>query len=283
MATSVNVDHIIIAVEDLEASEKTCGLLLGHKPGWRGQHPQYGTHNALFRLDNTYLELLAIDQRLQPANNWLVTALTNHLQANGEGLFGLVFGTDDLARLAEQMRKQGVSVSSPSAGYGSDFSGQHYRNWETITWKPAVARHIFSFAICHNSSVPAAEPVAEERVTGVDHLVIHSSDAQAARRFYRDILGIRLALERPWDDQTLLFFRTSHMSIEVMAADRFDRKRDRLWGLALRTDNLAGLRDRLLKSNIEVSEIRDGRKEGTLVCTVKSGSLGIPVLLIQHL
>ena len=34
------------------------GRLLGRRPSWRGEHPGYGTANTLFRLDNTYLELL---------------------------------------------------------------------------------------------------------------------------------------------------------------------------------------------------------------------------------
>ena len=53
------IDHIIIAVHDLaEASADYCALL-GRAPSWRGAHPDYGTANTLFKLDNTYIELLA--------------------------------------------------------------------------------------------------------------------------------------------------------------------------------------------------------------------------------
>jgi hypothetical protein len=33
---------------------------------------------------------------------------------------------------------------------------------------------------------------------------------------------------------------------------------------------------------VEISNIRDGRKPGTRVCTAKSHTLGVPTLLIEH-
>ena len=35
--------------------------LLGRGPSWHGRHPAFGTRNVLFRLANTYVELLAPD------------------------------------------------------------------------------------------------------------------------------------------------------------------------------------------------------------------------------
>jgi hypothetical protein len=36
------------------------------------------------------------------------------------------------------------------------------------------------------------------------------------------------------------------------------------------------------ESGVEISDIRDGRKPGTRVCTAKSHTLGVPTLLIEH-
>ena len=58
---STVVDHIIIAVKDLAQATHDYGLMLGRAPSWQGTHPSYGSANTLFRLDNTYLELLAAD------------------------------------------------------------------------------------------------------------------------------------------------------------------------------------------------------------------------------
>ena len=53
------VDHIIIAVEDLDKATKDYELLLGCSPVWMGEHKAYGTANSLFNFENTYLELLS--------------------------------------------------------------------------------------------------------------------------------------------------------------------------------------------------------------------------------
>jgi len=114
-------------------------------------------------------------------------------------------------------------------------------------------------------------------------VVVKTQNAAAAKRFYGDQLGIRLALEQevPEWGGTQLFFRASSMSIEVIASDTAPEQ-DTLWGLALKSDDLDVTHARLTESGVAVSEIREGRKPGTRVCTVKSHALNIPTLLIEH-
>ena len=81
----------------------------------------------------------------------------------------------------------------------------------------------------------------------------------------------------------MLFFRTNHMSIEVIGSSKYDAELDHLWGLALKTDDIETTHARLVESNVAVSEVREGRKAGTRVCTVKSHCLDVPTLLVQHL
>ena len=50
-----NVDHIIIAVEDLESAEDNYTKIFGIEPVWRGFHNELGTSNVLFNFENTYL------------------------------------------------------------------------------------------------------------------------------------------------------------------------------------------------------------------------------------
>ena len=45
-----SLDHIVIAVGDLEAARQTAIALLGRTPSWSGSHPGLGTRNVLFRL-----------------------------------------------------------------------------------------------------------------------------------------------------------------------------------------------------------------------------------------
>ncbi len=68
-------------------------------------------------------------------------------------------------------------------------------------------------------------------LTAVDHVVVQTKSAEAARKFYGDQLGIRLALEQHVPDWggTQLFFRTNSMSVEVLATEKAGDD-DRLWG-----------------------------------------------------
>ena len=54
-----SLDHIIIAVEDISVSVENYTKILGFPPTWKGVHPDQGTENALFPLENLYVELLA--------------------------------------------------------------------------------------------------------------------------------------------------------------------------------------------------------------------------------
>lgn len=274
------VDHIIIAVSDLAQASAEYGLLLGRRPSWQGSHPEYGTSNTLFKLDNTYIELLAGTGEGMGAD-----AVTSMLGGRTQGLGGLVFGTDSCESFLEHTRDMGLEVTDPIPGHGTDSASGKERSWRNMFWRPEEARGIFSFAICHNSgtSLPPATETAEGAVRGVDHVVVETQDANAAKRFYGEQLGIRLALEQDVPDWggTQLFFRCNSMSIEVIASDKAAPD-DALWGLALKTDDIVKTHARLQSSGVAVSEIREGRKPGTTVCTVKSHTLGVRTLLISH-
>jgi hypothetical protein len=56
---------------------------------------------------------------------------------------------------------------------------------------------------------------------------------------------------------------------------------DRLWGLAFRVDDIEAASARIAEAGLEVSEIRDGHKPGTRVCTVKNEPAGVATLLIE--
>ena len=277
---TTTIDHIIIAVSDLAEASAEYSALLGRSPSWRGAHPDYGTANTLFKLDNTYIELLA------PQGEGIAADIVNGiLNTRGPCLGGLVLGTENAEGFISHARSEGLEASDPVPGHGVDEQTGAERRWRNIFWDPAAARGIFSFCIEHEagSTLPEAEPYGAGAIAGVDHVVVKTQSADAAKTFYGDQLGIRLALEQdvPEWGGTQLFFRASAMSIEVIASDKAPEQ-DELWGLALKTDDIEATHSRLSEGQVEVSDIRDGRKSGTRVCTAKSHTLGVPTLLIEH-
>jgi len=155
---------------------------------------------------------------------------------------------------------------------------------------PAETRGLTLFAIQHLSppeALPDALPQAESGVIdALDHIVINTVDPEAAISLYGGKLGIRLALDRRFDARgvRLLFFRIGGVTIELAASlgdDRPAATPDRFFGLAYRVADAHAARARITSAGFDASEIRDGNKPGTLVCTVRSLTHGVPTLLIE--
>lgn len=85
------LDHVIIAVGDLERAAATFRAL-GFTLAPRGEHAEWGTANHCVMFGDDYLELLAARAEGAPADR--VRAFT---AARGDGLMGLVWGTEDAA------------------------------------------------------------------------------------------------------------------------------------------------------------------------------------------
>ena len=274
------VDHIIIAVEDLAQASADFALMLGRAPSWHGTHPDYGSANTLFRLDNCYLELLAAQ-----GEGWAADLVNANLTKQGEGLCALVFGTDDAEAFLENARAHGLEAFDPRAGHGIDINSGATRTWRNMHWDEKAARGIFSFCIQHDdiNALPMAEIAGAGAISAVDHVVVQTKSADAAKKFYGEQLGIRLALEQevPQWGGTQLFFRTNSMSVEVLATEKAGDE-DSLWGLALKTDDIVATQKRLKEAGVRVSDVREGRKAGTKVCTVKSHCAQVATLLIEH-
>ena len=81
----------------------------------------------------------------------------------------------------------------------------------------------------------------------------------------------------------MLFFRFNKTTIEVIEEIDNEEPKDRLWGLAWEVEDLKETYERLIQENVEVTEVKAGIKDKTLVSTIKSHTHGVPTLIIQHL
>jgi catechol 2,3-dioxygenase-like lactoylglutathione lyase family enzyme len=127
------------------------------------------------------------------------------------------------------------------------------------------------------------QPGAQSDGLLVDHLVLRTTDAQACIELFARQLGIRLALDKSapaWGGR-MLFFRTGKLTLEVIASDSDQVTDNSFWGIAYQCPDLELACSHLGARGVEVSEIREGRKPGTRVATVKSHCLGIPTLLVE--
>jgi len=290
--SDLTLDHVVIAVRDLDTATDDYAALLGRRPSWRGEHPAYGTRNTLFRIDNTYVELLALGAGAGD-QSW-AGSLANFLDNQGEGVYALALGTGDVDATVREARARGLEVIDPADGDGVDLDTAARRAWRNAQVPLRASNGARIFFIGHRSP-PDSLPVARVAVQGgasvkrLDHAVVLSADMEASRRLWADVLGVRLALDRTFPERNarILFFRLADITVEIsggaVQAKEGVGKPDRVWGLAWGVDDLQATCDRLNAAGIETSGPRPGIKPGTLVATAKGPAMhGVATLLIEH-
>ena len=275
------IDHLIVAVKDLEAAEDNYKKIFGHDPVWRGAHESLGTKNSIFNFNNLYFELLAANGTGAGAS-----LVNSSIEENGEGLAGLVFGSDNIETTKQQLSSKGYELSGLALGEGFDEDAGKKRTWESLFLPNEITRGLFSFAIEHKTGkLDLLDRFTSDCVHKLDHVVINTNDAEGFIRVYEKDLGIRLALDQTvekWGGR-MLFFRLNQTTIEVIARPDEGISKDSLWGLAWDVEDLEATHTRLTKLGIEASDVKEGRKPNTLVSTIKSNTCNIPTLFIQHL
>ena len=274
-----SVDHLIIAVKDLNLAINDYEKILGITPCWKGKHPELGTRNAIFNLENTYLELLS------PCDAGPGTDFVNSLLADkGDHLAGIVLGTQNIEHVKEVLNKDGHEVEI-SSGEAINERDEKIRRWKNIFLPKTLSRELFVFIIEHTEgSLQKYASQDTSNVKKLDHVVINTQDADEFISIYEGVYKIRLALDKTIEHwkRRMLFFRTNATTIEVIEQKDKKELADELWGLAWEVDSIEDAYQRLVSSGVEVTPIKEGLKKGTLVATIKSHNCNVPTLLIEH-
>ena len=277
-----SLDHVIIAVNNLEEAEQNYQNILGIKPSWRGRHKEWGTSNSLFNLQNTYLELLAVT-----GDGVGAQLVKNKIKNDGEGLMGIAFGTNDLESLRIKLINHGYSLSDQSYGETLHVDNNFKRSWINQFLPIELTRGLFLFIIQHKEGhLPEAKKYTDNIVKKLDHVVIQTNDPDSFIEIYNKIFDLKLSLDKfieTWQ-RRILFFKLNKTIIEVIEEkDKNESPKDKLWGLAWEVEDIHKKKDELEAIGVDISEIKKGVKENTLVITVKSHTHNVPTLFIQHL
>ena len=272
------LDHVVVLVEDIEAGIKAYELLLGRSPSWRSNGD--GSKAVLFTLDNMSLELMA------PVGDGPTAArIREVIGLSGEGLASVCFRVDDIARACRRLDRVALKPD-PVA----EVESRHPDSGATLHWKRTRAatdltRGVRMFFLELAEERPHSAVASASPILGLDHVVISTEDPERAAALYGARLGLDMALDRSHHEWgQLMFFRCGDLIVEVVkrpVADA-DLTHDKLWGLSWRVADIEATRARLVAAGISVSEVRAGRKPGTRVVSVRSGTCGVHTLLLER-
>jgi len=185
------------------------------------------------------------------------------------GTAALRFTVDDLDATTRLLRRRGLDLSDDPA--------------------PAVSVHGVTLSITDETrSAPLSSGAAPVDIVGLDHVVYTTADPERAVATLGARLGLDLRLDQTkFQGMRQLFFRCGDGFLELLVTAGADQRQtvpenDSVWGVAWRSTDLDATYARLVAAEVPVSEIREGRKPGTRVCTVRDRALAVPTILIEQ-
>ena len=82
-----SIDHLIIAVENLEEAESNYTKILGIPSSWKGEHKDCGTSNCLFNFKNTYASPQRIIQVTGSTPEKIITIISKNINSIYSSLY----------------------------------------------------------------------------------------------------------------------------------------------------------------------------------------------------
>jgi hypothetical protein len=185
MVSRLNIDHVVILVDDLDAAAgdyRALGFTV--TPG--GEHATGLSHNALIAFeDGSYIELIAFKQR--PAE---VAGVWGRF-VRGEGVTGLVdfaLVPEDIAAVVDEAQARGLSLDGPTPGGRMRPDGQQVR-WLTAVPDAPDLPFLCADVTARELRVPEARTHANG-VTGVSRLTVAVRQLPHSLERYGALLGV---------------------------------------------------------------------------------------------
>jgi catechol 2,3-dioxygenase-like lactoylglutathione lyase family enzyme len=268
----------VVLVHDIGKAASAYATLLGSAPSWRNNAD--GAERVLFTLENMTLELMA-------PHGFSVAAdrIRDVIKTSGEGLASICFATPDIGKMHRRLERVALKPEQISEVESRDAATGASMKWKRTRAATDLTRGVRLFFLELDGERPRSQPSGAAPVIGLDHVVVSTGDSERAAALYGARLGLDMALDRTHQDWgQLMFFRCGDLIVEVVRRPLAggDAARDKLWGLSWRVGDIDAARARLMAAGVDVSEVRTGRKPGTRVMSVRSGTCGVQTLFLER-
>lgn len=273
------LDHIVVLVRDIAVATRFHETLFARAPSWRAKSD--GAATALFTFPNMSLELMA------PEGDGSVSdRIRAVLDERGEGIASLAFEVDDIVAAHRRLGRVGLPPEDVVDGESRDLASEAALSWKRTRTATDATRGIRMFFLQRHQRPAVSQKTGAAPIESLDHVVIETSDPERAAALYGARLGLPMALDRTNPDwgTRLMFFHCGGTVFEVAhrLKDGHGGGPDSTRGLAWRVADADAARRRLASAGIDVSDVRQGRKPGSRVFTVRNGTFGVPTLMIEQ-
>lgn len=256
------LDHLLLITADPAAAAAKLATVLGRGPDRVG--PVAGMEAVAFRLANTTILLVAP----QPGNPLgLAPAPADGSAAQAAAGFAVA----DLDAARALLTRRGLPCGEVVGWTAEDGCATR------AVLLDDAGTNGTKLLLVERPAMPSGPGV------GIDHVVIRTHNADRALALFGARLGLDLRLDRTNWNTRFLFFRCGDLVVEVVhpAGEAASDEPSRFNGLAWRSPTLVEDHARLTAAGVPVSELRNGRKPGTHLFTVRENAALVPSIFIE--
>ncbi len=191
-----NIDHLVYTVSNLEAGMYEIDRLLGVRPEPGGQHPDFGTHNAILSLGpTTYLEVIAPDPSLKSPKQGL---LFQDYYGQEPRLTRWVIRTEKIETLVEKAKAGGLHLGEVQSGSREKPDGTML-SWKLTNPWIMPLDGVIPFLISWGDT-PHPASSAPQVAELVDFRIEHQSPTKVKEAL--DLIGVKVSVSK--DDKVRL-------------------------------------------------------------------------------
>ena len=265
---------ILITSENIEESHEQFNKLFGHDTSdiCNDSDLKIYSHS----LKNGSIELC---ENKNQKDIFYYSQLEKHNQDNGVQALSII--SDDIFGDHKKFKQMNLNISDIEE---IDFNFRNRKNVKSrlFSLKKTNSSDLNLLIFDKDTSLSNKGNYEDDTISKFNQIIIYTPDVEYLRNLFTEKLGIRLALDKIFNfgekDIRMMFFRIGGVTLEVI--ENPDSKSLSYGGVGWHSENISKCHKRLIDSNFELSEIRKGRKPGTVVATIRNAPLKMPTIII---
>lgn len=260
------LDHFIVLVNDLNAAMEQYRSI-GFEVLAGGEHPAFGSHNALVAFaDGSYLELLAFRDPALASTTFWGDAIRKLKASEGFGAF--VLASNDLTNDVQNVRQRALEIGDPQPGSRVRPDGQQVA-WHTAMvggTRTGILPFLIEDDTLRELRVQAARSGLGSQVRPKE-VIVAVKNIEVARQAYRELMDVEPRyVQNTAGDLTGYRVAAAWGSI-ILAhserkgnamADQLERRGEGLYALTLATDDVNRARSQVTAHNAPVEDDATG-------------------------